>query len=160
MQHSQHRHLTISNWGDLEALGGRHVSTLPRYWISRLYLALSTLATIGVIWLESDSLMHRLITQSGPAGWYLVGILAFVAIVALADSIVNDLLPDRYRLKAAKRYRHLVYVAIAMGLASMSYVFLAVGGGWRPVVLPFWVDTMFAAMVAFLDLFQRHRRPQ
>lgn len=151
----------ISNWGDVEQLGAHHISTLPRYWMTRLYVALSAFATIVVIWWEPAALTHRLITQSGLPGWYLVGALAALALFGVIDVVVNDMLPDRFRIRCAKRYRHLIYIALATGLACMSYVFVAGDGGWfRPLVLPFWVDASFAALVAFLDLFQRHRRPQ
>lgn len=148
-----------SNWGDLQALGRHHISTLPRYWITRLYVALSTLTTIAVIAWEPEALTHRLITQSGPPGWWLVGILAAVAIVGIVDVVVNDMLPDRFHLRCAKRSRHLIYVALSMGLMCLTYVFIAGGGGWwRALAMPFWIDASFAALVAFLDLFQRHRQ--
>ncbi|MDN4590250.1 hypothetical protein DBA29_17305 [Xenophilus aerolatus] len=148
----------ISNWGDLEVLGKHHISTLPRYWITRLFVACSTVATILVIWWEPEALTHRLISQSGAQGWWLVGLLACVAVLGVADVIVNDILPDRISIAWVKRRRHFVYIGLAMGLMSMTFVFVAGDGGWfRPLVLPFWVDAFFAALVAFLDLFQRHR---
>lgn len=147
-----------SNWGDLHALGRHHISTLPRYWITRLYVALSSLTSIAVIAWEPEALTHRLITQSGPPGWWLVGFLAVVAAVGIVDVVVNDMLPDRFHLRCAKRSRHLIYVALSMGLMCLTYVFIAGGGGWwRALAMPFWIDAVFAALVAFLDLFQRHR---
>lgn len=153
------RDQTISNWGDLAALGRHHISTLPRYWITRLYVALSAFTAIAVIWWEPEALTHKLITQSGERGWWLVSALACVAVVGIFDVIVNDLLPDRFHLRCAKRWRHLIYAALAIGLMCITYVFIAGGAGWRALVLPFWVDASFAALVAFLDLFQRHRLP-
>jgi hypothetical protein len=147
-----------SNWGDLEALGRRHISTLPRYWVTRLYVALSSFASIVVIWNEPEALTHRLISQSGAPGWWLVGLLAVVAVAGIVDVVINDLLPDHYRLECAKRYRHLIYVALSMGLACMCFVFVAGSGGWfRSLVTPFLIDASFALFIAFLDLFQRHR---
>ena len=150
-----------SNWGDVEQLGTHHISTLPRYWMTRLYVALSTLTSILVSWFEPTTLTHRLISQSGEQGWAMVGLLAIVCLLAILDVVVNDLLPTRFAFAAAKRYRHLIYIALSMGIVCMSYVFIVGEGGWfRPLVLPFWVDASFAAFVAFLDLFQRHRAPQ
>jgi len=147
-----------SNWGDLDALGRHHISTLPRYWVTRLYVALSTVTTIVVIWSEPEALTHRLISQSGSPGWWLVGLLAVIALIGVVDVVVNDLLPEHIRLDCAKRYRHLIYAALSMGLVCMCFVFVAGSGGWfRPLLTPFLTDAAFAALIAFLDLFQRHR---
>jgi hypothetical protein len=156
--HSEDR---SSGWGDIEQLGRRHISTLPRYWITRLYVALSALTSILVSWLEPQALTHKLIDASGRQGWAVVAILAAICLVAIADVIVNDLLPDQFKMVATKRHRHLIYIALAMGIFCTSYVFVAGDGSrFRPLVLPFWLDGFIAAAVAFLDLFQRHRAPQ
>jgi hypothetical protein len=150
-----------SNWGDLEQLGKHHISTLPRYWITRLYVALSGLTSILVCWLEPEALTHKLIDASGDQGWVMVGVLAVLCVIAICDVLVNDLLPDRYELAMPKRRRHLIYIALAMGIFCMSYVFVAgENSTFRPLVLPFWLDGSIAAGVAFLDLFQRHRAPR
>ncbi|CAN5857208.1 hypothetical protein BH11PSE13_BH11PSE13_12060 [soil metagenome] len=150
-----------SNWGNLQQLGPHHISTLPRYWITRLYVALSTVMSIIVSWLEPGALTHRLIDRSGEQGWVMVGLLAVVCGFAIVDVVVNELLPEKFKLPTAKKHRHLIYMALAMGIFCMSYVFIVGEGGWfRPLVLPFWLDGFVAAAVAFLDLYQRHRAPQ
>lgn len=150
----------ISNWGDLDALGRHHISTLPRYWITRMYVAASVLASVAVIWWEPHTLTHRLISQSGAAGWWLVALLAVVAGAGIVDVIVNDILPDRFHLLCIKQRRHLLYIGLAMGEASLCFVFaMGEGGWWRALLLPFLLDAAVAALVAFLDLFQRHRQP-
>lgn len=154
-----------SDWGKLDQLGPYHISTLPRYWITRLYVALATLAAIVATWLEPDALSHRLISNTGDQGWALVWILALVSIAAVVDVVVNDLLPERFHLRATMRRRHLIYIALAVGIFCMSYAFLvgaagADGAWFRPLVLPYWLNGAVAAAVAFLDLFQRHRAPK
>lgn len=150
-----------TNWGSVEELGTHHISTLPRYWITRLYVALSVLLSLVVSWLETEALTHQLLNDSGRQGWWIVAALAMVCLTAVADVIVNDLLPTRFSLPTAKRHRHLIYIALSIGVFCMSYVFIVGDGGWfRPLVLPFWLHGVIAAAVAFLDLFQRHRAPQ
>ncbi|APW38455.1 hypothetical protein RD110_15640 [Rhodoferax koreense] len=150
-----------TGWGDANVVGKRHISTLPRYWMTRLYVALSTLTGVYTMWTEPSALTHRLIEKSGQQGWMLAAGLAAVAMVAIADVIVNDLMPERFRLVTAKNKRHLVYCFLALGILCMTYVFVSGDGGWyRPLVLPFWIDALFAVGVAFFDSFQRHRAPQ
>jgi CHASE2 domain-containing sensor protein len=148
---------TSSDWGDLQKLGPHRISTLPRYWITRLYVALCTLVSIAVTWLEPESIAHRLVDATGGQGWPLIAMLAGVACLAIVDVLVNDLLPLRFTFLRAKRHRHLIYAALSMGIFSLSYVILVGAGGWRPLVLPYWLNGGVAAAVAFLDLFQRHR---
>lgn len=129
----------------------------PRYWITRLYVALSTIVSCVIIAFEDESLVHRIITESGPTGMYCVLILALVAMIAAADVVINDLLPDAYQFEVAKRYRHLVYMALAMGLMSLCFVMTKAKGDWTQITLRYQLDAAVAATLAVLDLFSRHR---
>lgn len=147
-----------SDWGNVDVLGRHHVSTLPRYWTVRLYIALSILTTLGVIRFEPNFLSHKYITHSGEFAWLCVGVLAVLSFIALVDVVVNDLLPETFQLRCAKSNRHLIYIFQALGIACIAFVLYAEGAS-IPVILSYLVDGAFAALVAFLDLFQRHRAP-
>ena len=129
----------------------------PRYWHTRLLLALSVLVSLYITWRGPDALMHRIIARSGPEGWACVTALAGVALAALADILVNDILPDRLTLLAFMRQRHLVYMALALGLMSVSYV-VADEEGWTELLLHYWLLAIFSAHIALTDLFHRHRK--
>ena len=146
-----------SHWGDVDQLGRHHISTLSRYWLTRLYLACSILSPLFITWLEPEAITHRLINESGALGWYMALALGIVCVVGIVDVIINDILPDRYQLLCAKRHRHLIYMAMSIGTFSMLYMYVAVGGHIRWLILPGAVDGTVAAVVAVLDLFNRHR---
>lgn len=129
---------------------------LPRYWFARLYVALSVLVNVVVTLLEPSALTARAINASGSLGWLAVWTLGAVGVVALLDVIVNDLAPDRWRLPSAHRWRHFVYMAIALGEVSITYV-IAAKLGFTPLLFVYWLDAAADVAIAYFDLFARHR---
>lgn len=129
---------------------------LPRYWMDRLYCACAILATLLITWAEPASLLHRAIARSGPEGWWCVGALCVLAALAGLDVVVNDMLPPRFSLPGTERFRHVLFLALGMGLLSVTYV-LAEAVGFSPVLLLLPVHAAFTVAIAFFDLFHRHR---
>lgn len=130
---------------------------MPRYWLVRLYVALSVLCTVLIICTEPNSLVHQVVAATGVHGWACVIALGVLASLALVDVVVNDLLPAHINVPLARRWRHLVYMLLAMGLVSITGV-IAAGVGMTPLLLTFWLDAGVATAIAFFDLFSRHRR--
>lgn len=130
----------------------------PRYWQHRIYVALSAALTMWVVWSEPLSLGHRIITRSGAAGWYAVAALGAVCAVAVVDAVVNDVFHLGRRWHCARRWRHWVYMAMALGMASVAYV-VVMSEGYTSLVLPLLLDAIVAAHVAGTDLFHRFRSP-
>lgn len=131
---------------------------LPRYWLERLSCSAAILATLLISWQEPDSLLHRVIDRSGPEGWWCVCALCALCGLGILDVVVNDFLPPRFTLQRAKDWRHLIFLAMGMGLVSVTYV-MAEAEGWRPLLLLFPIHAVIAVAVAFFDMFQRHRSP-
>lgn len=123
----------------------------------RAYIAGSTLVTAAICSLEPDGLPYQIIASTGQAGWVALSFMSAVALWALADVFVNDVMPANFYLHAAMRQRHLTYMGLALGLMSLAYVFTA-RNGWSAISLRPIFDATFAAGVAFQDLFQRRRR--
>lgn len=150
-----------TTWGSLADLGPNHISTLARYWLSRSFVAIMTLALIVGAWLEPESLVHELFDQSGPWGWRVAGAVCALCCICVVEVYVNDLLPAHRTLRFVKRRRHLFYLAVAAGNGACAFMFVTEsGGGYRGVMLPYTVLGVYSVIVAFLDLFQRHRAPQ
>ncbi len=132
-----------------------YFARLPRYWLTRLYCALSA-ATNVITSIEPRSLTAQVVSATGGAGDYWLAALGAVALVAVLDVIVNDLMPEGYSLGRTRRYRHLTYMALAVllcGLASATYTTV----GWTTLLITWWVDAAMATTIAFVDLFARHR---
>lgn len=130
--------------------------SLPRYWLTRLYLACSVLNVTLVSCFESRTLLYRIIQQSDDAGWWCVLGLACLACLGVVDTLINDLLPKNFNLRCAKKYRHLIYMALAMGMLSLAYIIAKAEGASYLLIRPC-LDAAVAACIAFFDLFARHR---
>jgi hypothetical protein len=131
---------------------------MPRYWLVRMYIALSVLTNVLIICSEPHALAHRVVASSGVLGWLCVGALGLLACLALADVVVNDLLPAHINLPVARRWRHLIYMLLALGLVSITGVIVAAIGP-TTLLLTFWLDASVSVAIAFFDLFSRHRSP-
>ena len=78
--------------------------------------------------------------------------LFFLAVLALADLIINEFLPERFVLKSTLRWRHMIYAAIAV-----CYTIAAIQADiyGNPVFLTFFIGSIVAALTAgFSHVFQ------
>lgn len=127
---------------------------MTRFWLARLHVALSTFVIAVITIMEPLSLGNQVITRTGPLGWLCVMALAGVSLLCAADVIVNDMLPDRFRLPLAYRWRHLLYMLLALGLVSVTFV-IAAAIGFSTLMLLYWLDAIAAVFVAFATPFCR-----
>jgi hypothetical protein len=127
-----------------------------RKWLARLIIALDLLANCAVMVWEEASLMHKIVQQAGPTGHFAVISLAVVAFMALTDVVVNDLLPDRYRLCYAIEHRHTIYALLSLGALSISFVVVKTHGV-TPLLLHYGLVAGFALTIALFDIHDRVR---
>ena len=128
----------------------------PRYWLTRLYLACLVLSVTLVICFEPRTLFYRIVKDSDDAGWWCVLGLACIAGLSIVDTIVNDLMPERFHLRWAKNYRHLIYMALGMGMLSLAYIIAKAEGASYLLIAPC-IHAAVAVCIAFFDVFARHR---
>lgn len=132
------------------------MKSASRYWMLRAYVATRALVVVFNMLIDPSTLTRKAVETSGTIGWFAVSALGALALLALVDVFVNDLCPDRFVLNSFMKRRHLVYMALSVGLMSMSYI--ALKGGAMAAVSYFWVDACFACGVAIADLFARHQK--
>jgi divalent metal cation (Fe/Co/Zn/Cd) transporter len=80
-----------------------------------------------------------------------------ICILAIVDTFINDILPNKYQFKQAYNFRHVIYMALALISFSLSAGLLVTFGG-SILVGRLWLDSLVATVVAVLDIFARHRR--
>jgi hypothetical protein len=93
------------------------------------------------------------IATDAPRSWLYAALV--VAILAIADIIVNDFMPNKFELNYAYDFRHIIYMLLALISLSFS-VSIVVTFGTTFIVSRLWLDGLVAATVAFLDIFSRH----
>lgn len=126
----------------------------PRYFLTRLYVALSVMVNVAITATEPQALSFKVVDHTGPVGWFLMACLFGLACLACLDVLVNDLLPERFVLPTAVRWRHLVYMAIPMGQVSLVYAIVD-AHGFTTLILTYLLDAVVCVTAAVLDLFHR-----
>ena len=131
-------------------------SSRDRYWLTRHYVALSTLVTFALAALAPGSLNARAIESAGPQSWYVIAALAVVSLAALVEAFITAFVP-RASCEWLRRRRHTLFMAIALGQLCLGYAVLIYNPQSSALVLRLALDATVASLVAFLDLFARHK---
>lgn len=126
----------------------------PRNWFARLVIATWAGHMVPVAIFAPDSLMARALTSAGAHSFFLIGALGALTAIALADSFINDALPARFQFQA-KNYRHVGFMGMAIVLVLLGGV-VATRSGNHIVLLSFLLPALFAVVVTWLDIFDRH----
>jgi hypothetical protein len=129
---------------------------LTDYWMARLVYCGYVLMTYTIAFFDRETRVSELVTASGPAGWWVVAVVAALAAAGLLDILVNDFMPRAVSITYVHGRRHVLYMAIAIGSAGVSGV-IATAEGWSLVLLKFWLDVVFGCALTFLEMFARHR---
>lgn len=129
-----------------------------RYVIARLYVVLSIITTLIIAIFQPGSIYVNSIKQLVPEeNMFVLGIVAIISIATILDIIVNDFMPNKYRIMFLYNKRHLFFMSLAMGMYSMAAeIILTEQSSF--VLLRLWLDGFIAAIVAVLDIFARHGR--
>lgn len=145
----------------------RRKSILQRYVeqlvILRVFLVAITAQILGLALYEEQSLNYRLLQSGGLPATIGLCALAVLALLAFADLVVNDVLPERHRFDIGAKKRDTIWLCIAATYLGYAFVLIPKDGG-------LWLSTIFvtyalaAAFVAVhhvvADLIERARREQ
>jgi len=117
----------------------------------RLFLGCFALAVSAVALGERDTISHTLVESNGIPAELGVMALCVLAALALLDTVVNDMLPDRCKFATGERFRQLVWLGIAVAFASHSFVIVKQGLGIATALM-YMLCAFRCAAVSFLDL--------
>lgn len=124
-------------------------------WLARTLVAANAIIACLLVLQSPSSLMHQTIDQAGTAGHFAVSMLVAMGFVALIDVFINDLLPAQYKLRCALRYRHTIYMLIALSCLSLIFVIVKSHG---PVssLMYYGLVSLAATAIAVYDLRDRY----
>lgn len=134
-------------------------STSPTQYALRLYLAVSTLILVFESQFESTSPGFVILILDGTVyGNALFAVAFLLGILALIDSVFNDVLTKTRLLRFIHEYRHILYLGIGITNAALIYVMLKQGlSNW--FFLRFALDAIACVSVAIRDLYLRYIVP-
>jgi hypothetical protein len=112
---------------------------------------------VGVTSMLPESDIGRMFDTAGHfgdlVGWLLVG----TSFLGVADSVINDLMTDKYVVRFGLMYRH--YLLMSVAAAYGTAMFIAYGaprGGW---VQPFFlIQAMLTCAAALFDIRRRFKK--
>lgn len=93
--------------------------------VARAQVALQCAATSWLAIGEPESLTARLLSVGGTIGVLVGWVMALCALLASADVLVNDVLPDRWRLPMTRRHHAHLYMACGASFLWQSFVAFA-----------------------------------
>lgn len=129
----------------------------PRYYMARLILA-SWLASIGITTtFDYGTVSTRALAEAGLFGQLAPPLLLTMAVIALLDSVWNDILPRRFVLLTS-RWRHIFYPLAGITLTIITGT-IAVNAGMRPLIINYILPCIWCFILTFLQLFAQPRPP-
>lgn len=120
--------------------------------LDRLFYSSLTLAIVGTSFFERESMIYGLVQEGGAWAFLSMAALGGFGLVAMVDTIVNDVLPPKWMLHTALRFRQTIWLLIAVTFSGHAFVIM------RADKVAYWVMVVYmlyscrCAAVAFADL--------
>lgn len=130
------------------------MNTANGKWLARLLVASNAILACLLILQEPSSVLHLAVERAGPTGHFAVVALAALGGLAVFDVIVNDLLPSKYTLHCALKYRHTIYMLISLGCLSLIFV-LVKSEGPSTALIHYGMVAFTATALAIFDVRDR-----
>lgn len=118
----------------------------------RLFQNSIALAVIAGAYCEPDWALHKIVAVNGTPADVCMGALAILSLIAFFDTLVNDMLPDRFSLQVALGKRRGIWMMLAITYAGIAFVSVHSGFGIYSAIY-FMLFASRCAGVAFLDLY-------
>lgn len=120
----------------------------------RVLLCAQTLMVAGIAIYEPRSLNYAMVQSGGVEAYASLAILSVLALLALADVVINDILPHDWESKWCFQHRHLLWAGMGCTFAAYAFVLSRQHvGAW--LAATFAVYAVGCMAVAFFDLHYR-----
>ena len=118
----------------------------------RLFLGLLTLSLVLFAALKPETSAFWT-SRNDPVGQASLFVLGVLSLVVLADVVINDLMPDRFRFKTGVKTRQTIWMWIGVTYLAYAFVNVRVGFEWWLAVV-YALCAMRSAVIALIDLQQ------
>lgn len=122
----------------------------------RLFLISLSFVCVIVSFREPESLSYTLLRIGGFSARMAMGALLILSCIALLDTIVNDMMPERFSANWALRLRQGIWMVICVTYIGLAFVIVRYGVGyWLAVVYVLY--GLRCGAVSYLDLYYEYR---
>lgn len=114
------------------------------------------MTVVGMAFYEPYGMGYSLMQGGGKSAVICMAVLLSLSVIALLDTVVNDILPEPYTFKLACRYRQRIWLLMGVTFAGIAFVITRSDRSY-------WTAGMYVlfglrcAAVSFLDLYYEHR---
>lgn len=123
--------------------------------VDRLFMNALSMVVVGGAYIEPGWALHKMVYVNGLPAHLCMLLLFIMSAIALADTVVNDMLPRRFTLQTALGKRRGVWMFIAITYAGIAFVAIRSGFGFFSAAY-FLLFAARCAGVAFLDLYYEY----
>lgn len=128
---------------------------MKRQVADRLFMTIVSMTVVSISQFEPRSLSYQMVQAGGMPAHVCMGFLFGAALVALIDTVVNDMLPDRYVLQSALGKRRGLWSCLAITYMGIAFVANKGDLGWA-VSIFYVLFSLRCAGVAWLDLYYEY----
>jgi hypothetical protein len=129
---------------------------MKRQVADRLFLVGVCILAVCTAFFEPTSTSYTMVRIGGWPARVCMAVLVGLSILALADTIVNDMLPEPYVFKTGWKFRQGIWMLIAVTFTGTSFVTIRLDGGMLLAAMQL-LYGLRCAGVSFLDLYYEHR---
>lgn len=122
----------------------------------RAYFSLLAFHTVFSGFFEPKSLHFLVVHQAGDLGYWIIVFTGVLGVISLVDTIVNDVLPEKYSFHNGLNHRHLVFMSLALAQAAEMFVSLHYVYSWG-LALFCLLNVVFLTIAAFRDVQIRYK---
>ena len=129
---------------------------MKRQVLDRLFMASLSVAVTGTALFEPTSTSHFMTVVGGSYASLSIIALLLLNIAALADTVINDMLPEPYLFKTGWKFRQGIWMLIAITFIGTAFVAVR-------MELSLWLAGTYTlygmrcASISFMDLYYDHR---
>lgn len=122
----------------------------------RLFMSVVGVIAVGTATFEPTSASYIMVHAGGIPSRLCMVMLLLAVLLALADTVINDMLPERYVFKTGWRFRQGIWMLIAVTFAGLAFVTIKFN-------LSMWLAATLTAYgarcvgISFIDLYNEQR---
>ena len=96
--------------------------SIDRKWMARVFVSFNVLVACLLAFTDFQETISVVMDRAGLPGQFALAVLLSISALAIADVIVNDVLPSRFVLRIGLKYRHTIYMLMSLGCLSIVFV--------------------------------------